>query len=286
MTIDRFTGEYRFLSNFYEGPFPVMWEGFACRTAEHAYQCAKAAQPGVREMIALAATPGQAKRAGRNIELRSDWEEIKLDVMRRVLAVKFESGTDLADRLLATGDRLLVEGNTWNDRFWGVCKEQGRNWLGHLLMARRAELRATEALARSVADAAEDTLAVLRGGLTHEQGEQIAEILVRELDDPNTADAGALLALAEVVGLEIVYEEQTYRDGSVRNEPVAIRRPAEADQGEEVTGMAWFNFKARETVRRANFGARPAPTVTPAQRVKNSRAARKRNQDRKAKRGK
>jgi hypothetical protein len=61
--------------------------------------------------------------------------------------------------------------------------------------------------------------------LTEEQADQIVEILVRELDDPATADAGALLALAEVVGLEIVYEEQGYRDGSVRNEPVAIRRP-------------------------------------------------------------
>jgi ribA/ribD-fused uncharacterized protein len=226
MTINRFTGEHRFLSNFFEGPEPVVWLGYECRTAEHAYQASKANNVTAQRDIALAATPGQAKRAGRNIELRSDWEEIKLDVMRRILAVKFDSGTDLADQLLATGDRLLVEGNTWNDRFWGVCREQGRNWLGHLLMARRAELRAYDMLARSLADAAEDTLTALRGGLTREQGERIADILTRELDDAYTADAAALIELAEVVGLEIVYQEQRYRDGSVRNNPVAIRRPA------------------------------------------------------------
>jgi ribA/ribD-fused uncharacterized protein len=139
--IGQFTGDYRFLSNFYEGPEPVAWLGFECRTAEHACQASKASRDSDREMIALASTPGQAKRAGRNIELRSDWEDVKLDVMRRVLAVKFAPDTALSILLTSTGDRLLIEGNTWNDRFWGVCKGQGRNWLGHLLMARRAELR-------------------------------------------------------------------------------------------------------------------------------------------------
>lgn len=140
--IGQFTGEYRFLSNFHEGADPVPWLGYDCRTAEHAYQASKAARDVDREMIALASTAGQAKRAGRNIELRNDWESIKLDVMRHVLAVKFPLGGELSAGLLATGDQLLVEGNTWNDRFWGVCKGQGRNWLGHLLMARRAELHA------------------------------------------------------------------------------------------------------------------------------------------------
>jgi ribA/ribD-fused uncharacterized protein len=147
--IGQFTGDYRFLSNFFEGPEPVAWLGFDCPTAEHAYQASKAVRDADREMIALASTAGQAKRAGRNIELRNDWESIKLDVMRHVLAVKVAAGTSLAALLLGTGDQLLVEGNTWNDRFWGVCKGQGRNWLGHLLMARRADLRALRELERS-----------------------------------------------------------------------------------------------------------------------------------------
>ena len=63
------------------------------------------------------------------------------EVMRGLLARKFAPGTELAARLLATGDAQLVEGNTWGDRFWGVCRGQGRNQLGQLLMERRDQLR-------------------------------------------------------------------------------------------------------------------------------------------------
>jgi hypothetical protein len=61
--------------------------------------------------------------------------------------------------------------------------------------------------------------------ITEQQAEQVVNLLVGELDDAYTADAAALIGIAEVIGLEIVYEEQTYRDGSVRSQPVAIRRP-------------------------------------------------------------
>jgi predicted NAD-dependent protein-ADP-ribosyltransferase YbiA (DUF1768 family) len=66
---------------------------------------------------------------------------VKVDVMRDLIAQKFAVGSELADRLLATGDQELVEGNTWGDTFWGVCDGVGENWLGRLLMERRAALR-------------------------------------------------------------------------------------------------------------------------------------------------
>ena len=85
----------------------------------------------------MAPRPGDAKRLGRQVALRPGWDDLRVEVMRGLLARKFAPGTDLAPRLLATGDAQLVEGNTWGDRFWGVCRGQGRNQLGQLLMERR-----------------------------------------------------------------------------------------------------------------------------------------------------
>eukprot|EP00753_Platysulcus_tardus_P007342 PLAT15145.1.p1 GENE.PLAT15145.1~~PLAT15145.1.p1 ORF type:complete len:360 (+),score=42.48 PLAT15145.1:44-1123(+) len=77
---------------------------------------------------------------GRKVRLRSDWEEVKVDVMSVVVRDKFTRDDGLREKLLATGDALLVEGNNWNDRFWGRCKGKGENWLGRILMAARSDL--------------------------------------------------------------------------------------------------------------------------------------------------
>jgi hypothetical protein len=62
--------------------------------------------------------------------------------MRALLAQKFRLGEPLGLRLLATGGAELIEGNTWDDRYWGVVVDGvGQNRLGQLLMQRRAELR-------------------------------------------------------------------------------------------------------------------------------------------------
>lgn len=75
------------------------------------------------------------------MKMREDWEAIKIDVMRYCLQEKFSAGSDLAAKLIATGDCELVEGNTWGDVFWGVCRGTGENRLGRLLMERREELK-------------------------------------------------------------------------------------------------------------------------------------------------
>ena len=93
----------------------------------------------------LGLSGGRAKRLGR-VELRSDWEEVKIEVMREVLRCKFSQNPDLKAKLIATGDAELIEGNNWNDRFWGVCRGVGQNHLGRLLM----ELRAVGGLTRNV----------------------------------------------------------------------------------------------------------------------------------------
>ncbi len=143
---DDFEGpnEYSFLSNFYVHPF--LMNGLRYSTGEHAFQAFKATDPYRHERIRTATTPSAAKRLGRGV-LFPNWEAIKYDVMRQVLRAKFSQGGELAEKLLDTGDALLLEGNTLNDRVWGVTRPsmKGRNWLGHLLMARRAELRSGEA---------------------------------------------------------------------------------------------------------------------------------------------
>jgi len=136
--INKFQGETRWLSNFYECNIEV--DGQTYLTTEHAFQSFKTLDPEEHEKVRLASTPGKAKRLGRKVQLRPDWEDIKITVMKRVNRIKFRD-PELRQRLLDTGDQELVEGNTWNDRFWGVCKGKGRNELGKILMEIREEIR-------------------------------------------------------------------------------------------------------------------------------------------------
>jgi hypothetical protein len=101
-----------------------------------------------RARIAAFQYPRQAKRAGRQLILRPDWEDAKLDIMYQLVLEKFSKDPVLRQRLLDTGDALLVEGNWWHDQFWGnctcgkrpQCAGEGENHLGLILMAVRADL--------------------------------------------------------------------------------------------------------------------------------------------------
>jgi hypothetical protein len=137
-TIDRFTGDYDFLSNFHPSPIDV--DGILYPTVEHAFQAAKTSIPEEKQALAETATPGSAKRLGRKVQLRSDWEQVKVGIMEELVRLKFTTHPDLREQLLATGDAELVEGNNWNDRFWGVCRGKGQNQLGKILMKVRSEL--------------------------------------------------------------------------------------------------------------------------------------------------
>jgi ribA/ribD-fused uncharacterized protein len=140
-----FSGDLHFLSNF--SPFQASFDGYTYATAEHAYQAAKSLDPMVRDAVATARTPGAAKRLGRTLELRPDWEQHKFSIMRLLLASKFTSTTGLAWRLVQTGDLRLVETNYWHDQIWGDCYcdrhagTPGRNELGLALMDLRSYFR-------------------------------------------------------------------------------------------------------------------------------------------------
>jgi len=137
--IDRFAGDYHFLSNFY--PATVVFEGLTYPDVEHAYQSAKTLDMNQRRRIAALPTPAEAKHAGEALQYRPDWPQIKYQVMLTCVRYKFTHHPDLAAKLLATGNAYLEEGNTWHDQIWGVYQGKGTNWLGLILMQVRAELR-------------------------------------------------------------------------------------------------------------------------------------------------
>lgn len=146
--IASFRGPYAFLSNFSDST--IRYEGVLYPTVEHAYQCAKTLSQVERDRVCFVfaadgkpirrTTPGEAKRAGRQVTLRADWDAVRIDVMRQLLVEKFSSVRQ-AEALIATGDAELIEGNNWGDTFWGRCNGRGENWLGKLLMEIREAVR-------------------------------------------------------------------------------------------------------------------------------------------------
>ena len=138
--IDKFQGEFRWLSNFW--PAQVEHDGITYPTVEHAYQAAKSLVRAERELIAEAGTPGKAKRMGRMVTLRPDWDTLKFPTMLLLVRRKFAHHHTLKRQLLATYPRPLIEGNHWGDTYWGVCRGRGENKLGLILMQVRDELRA------------------------------------------------------------------------------------------------------------------------------------------------
>ncbi|RWB40445.1 MAG: NADAR family protein [Mesorhizobium sp.] len=133
--ITEFRGEYRWLSNFWQAPIEV--GGWIWPTNEHAYQAAKSLDPRDWKKIQERASPHYAKVDGRSVNMRPDWEEIKIEVMREIIHAKFDQHPDLHAKLMATKGMMLVEGNHWGDTFWGVCRGMGTNHLGRIIMEYR-----------------------------------------------------------------------------------------------------------------------------------------------------
>jgi ribA/ribD-fused uncharacterized protein len=147
-----FNGRYDFLSNFFTDQ-----NGFC---VEKHYQAAKATNANDHNRILNLKTPNEAKQMGGKIQLRPDWEQInpqtgqliKIDVMENLIEIKF-STLVMKQMLLSTGNALLIEMTWWHDIFFGVCSGEGKvrkcngihppfgqNYLGRILMKRRAIL--------------------------------------------------------------------------------------------------------------------------------------------------
>ena len=136
--INEFRGKYYFLSNFYMSP--VIWDGVHYTNNESAFQSAKLTSRIKRQDFSEL-DPSSAKRKGRRVQLRHDWEKVKFDIMYEIVKAKFEQNENLKIKLLETGDEYLEEGNTWGDKIWGTVNGKGQNNLGKILMKVRDELR-------------------------------------------------------------------------------------------------------------------------------------------------
>jgi ribA/ribD-fused uncharacterized protein len=147
--IESFSGVHRFLSNFW--PVQVEYDGEMYPSTEQAYKAAKTLDISARKKIAeYAPNKRELEEQIRNILasvlIRSDWtDEKRLEVMENLLRQKFDGrDPELQQKLLATGDAELIEGNTWGDTFFGVCDGVGKNHLGKLLMKVRGLLRSKD----------------------------------------------------------------------------------------------------------------------------------------------
>lgn len=140
--INEFKGQYRFLSNFWY--VDILYNGTIFPTTEHFFQAMKTTDKSIRLSISKLPYPAQTKKMGRTIDLRPDWDKIKLDVMRYAIHAKFEDQT-LRLQLAQTCPHELVEGNYWHDTYWGIALNtgQGQNHLGKILMAERDSILCT-----------------------------------------------------------------------------------------------------------------------------------------------
>ena len=134
-----FRGAYAFLSNAYDTT--VRFEGADYPTVEHAYLAARTTDEAARAPVRRAATPHEARRLGYRLIPRDDWEHVRVTVMWELVEQKFRRHPEFAERLLATGQDVLVNGG--GDAFWGVSGLRGANYLGRILMGVRAELAAS-----------------------------------------------------------------------------------------------------------------------------------------------
>lgn len=151
--ITAFKGEYQFLSNFAYSPFHAPFylrssAQYYFKTVEHYFQASKAYNFDDANKIRLASSARTAKTLGRSVELIDNWDAHRNPCMLQGLRYKFDQNKELADKLIATLPHPLVEGNTWNDRYWGMVQLNGangpvwvgENWLGKMLMIVRTEL--------------------------------------------------------------------------------------------------------------------------------------------------
>lgn len=132
--------EYGCFSNF--STHEIDLDGYLWKTSEHYFQAQKFIDKDNFDRVKNALTPGKAKFIGKTTNaLRPDWEDIKDDIMKRVVLAKFTQHKDIRDVLLSTGDEEIVEDSP-TDYYWGIgANGSGKNMLGKILMAVRDILR-------------------------------------------------------------------------------------------------------------------------------------------------
>ena len=112
--------ERAWFSNFKAFEVPMSYQGMTFNTPEHFYMAMKTTEIVLRRKISNLPTPAQAKKFGRTLQLRPDWNEYRLDIMEYALRYKFGPGTKWLERLRRENGPF-IELNYWHDNFWGHC---------------------------------------------------------------------------------------------------------------------------------------------------------------------
>lgn len=138
-------GKYACFSNFY--PCEFVFGGMHFRNSEAAWQSLKTLDENERLSFQNLG-PSEAKKKGRSVQLREDWELVKYKLMVAVCLAKFRQNPDLGKILLETGDEEIQENTTgWHDNIWGHCEcpkcmdKSYTNLLGKALMEVRDLLK-------------------------------------------------------------------------------------------------------------------------------------------------
>ena len=133
--ITKFQGEYAFLSNFY--PCTITYNGLTYQSVEAAFQAQKDISRS-KEFTTLSAV--EAKHLGKEVQLRSDWKKVRVEIMERLIEIKFKDPI-LRRHLISTGAKMIIQVDYDEERFWGVYEGIGMNVMGQILMAQRGKIR-------------------------------------------------------------------------------------------------------------------------------------------------
>ena len=140
--INIFRGEYNWLSNFYD--CTVTYDGCEFKSVEHAYLYAKSPKDPDWLRYCLKETASIVKRKSKSIDIRGDWDDVKLDIMYDLLIQKFNQ-EPFKTKLIETGEQNIIEGNSWGDEYWGVNlsvqPNYGENHLGRIIMKIRKKIK-------------------------------------------------------------------------------------------------------------------------------------------------
>ena len=183
--IDSFTGDFRFLSNFW--PAEVNLDGVTYASVEHAYQAAKTLDPKERAAF-QGITAGEAKKLGRKVTMRPGWDKIKVEVMCMLNTQKYMDHPELQEKLLKTGDHELVEGNNWGDKFWGKVRGHGSNHLGKILMNLRGAIRSLRKVQEQQNAMTASILKTLQAGNYSAAPSTISGVPIKEAELNNLLD--------------------------------------------------------------------------------------------------
>lgn len=161
MAIDKFTGKYYFLSNFYKGKGTIYnpetrayepgevftYKGIKFDNGQAAFQSQKNLANSDKYSMMY---PIAARYLGTHEELRDNWEDVKEQIMYDVQMAKFSQCEGLKRKLLETGNEEIIKGNWKHDNYWGHCycpqckNIKKENKLGLILMQVREVLRRME----------------------------------------------------------------------------------------------------------------------------------------------